>query len=85
MYYNLVRSELLLNKRLIFVYIAMVAAVSALYPLLVPEISVTFALGTVYLALLPATLMARQSKFRADSVVCTLPVSRTQIIIGKYL
>ena len=85
MYYNLVRSEFYLNKRLIYVYVAMVVAVSALYPLLVPEIGVTFALGTVYLAMLPATLIARQSKFRADSIICTLPVTRKQIIVGKYL
>jgi len=85
MYRTIIRSEYLLSGKLIAVYIAMVVLVSVIYPMLVPEIGMTYALITVYLAFIPAGFLGRQSKFRADSAVCSLPISRSQIVIGKYL
>lgn len=85
MYARLIRSELLLNRTTVLLYLAMTVAVSTLYPLVIPDAWVTYAIAAAFLGFLPATILARQSKFQADAVICTLPVSRRQLVIGKHL
>ena len=82
---NILRLELLLNRKLILVYLLMVIAVAVIYPLIVSEIGIAFTLGVVYVAMLPSMFLARHAKFKADDSICVLPITRRGFISATYL
>ena len=64
----------------------MMLAITIIYPLLfdAPP-KVVLSITAIYLSFLPASILARQSKFKADSTMCILPVTRNTLILGKYI
>ena len=82
---QLVKLEYVFNKKMLVFAGIMIFALSAIYPMLIPEVSISFAVGAVYLGLLPVSLIAKASKFQVESTICCLPVTRKEIVISKYL
>ena len=83
---HILRSEFILNKKVLLMFLVMVVALAVIYPLLLDASpKVVLGASAVYLSFFPASALARQSKFKADVVICSLPVTRNKLVIGKYL
>ena len=82
---QLLRLEYVFNKKMLVFSGIMIFALSAIYPMLIPKVSISFAIGAVYLGLLPVSLIAKASKFQVEGTICCLPVTRKEIVISKYL
>jgi len=83
---HILRSEFILNKKILLFFLVMVIGLTIIYPLLLGSPpGVVFGITAVYLSFLPASILARQSKFKADAVMCALPVTRNKLVIGKYV
>ncbi len=59
---NVIRSEIILNKKHLLVNSLMVLCLAVAYPLLMEELGETIAFSCFLLGFLPPTLLARQSK-----------------------
>ena len=81
---KLIKSEFILNKKTLLTNGLMFSAMIIIYPLIIPEVGTVFAMMGILLGMYPAILLARQSKFKADDTICTLPITRRQLILGKY-
>ena len=78
-------SELLLARRNLLIRGAMVVAMAAAYPFLVLNPGVVLAVAVLMMGIIPAALLARPDKFKADATTCSLPVTRAALVTGRYL
>ncbi len=81
---KIIRSEFILNKNMILLFAAEIVALTVVYRVLIPGGGPIMMLGAILGGTLPASILARQSKFRANAVTCCLPFTRSKLILGKY-
>jgi hypothetical protein len=83
--YNLIRKELILNRTNILIFGGMVAAYAVYMPL--RKVSSGFLMVSigVILAFLSISIQAREDRFKGGALSCSLPTSRTQLILARYV
>jgi hypothetical protein len=81
---RIIRSEIILNWKVVLFYGALGVAMTATYALMLKNPGAIIAAAAI---LLPtqAVLLTRSSRYHADATECALPVSRDELILGKYL
>ena len=81
---KIIRSEFILNKNILFIFLAEIVAFTLIYIILMSSGTAVLALAAILIGILPAAALARQSKFKADDMICSLPVTRNRLILGKF-
>ena len=81
---KIIRSEFILNRNTLLVFLAEIVAFVIIYIILMSSETAVLALATIFIGVLPASVLSRQSKFKADNMICSLPVTRNRFILGKY-
>ena len=84
MIWKIVRSEIILNRRVMLFNLALAVAMAAAYALLLDGAGAVVASASIAVPA-QAALLVRSSKFHADATECALPVSRNQLVAGKLL
>ncbi len=77
--------ELILNKKLLLTYALMITLLFGLYPVVIDHAKTMVAFSYIYLAFVPASLFAREQKLRSAAITCSLPVTRNEVLLSKYL
>ena len=77
---KLLMRDLILNKRMILIYLAMATVFFILYPYFVQEAGVIVGFAGAWLGFIPASLLGREHKFRSLTVSCSLPVTRREVV-----
>ena len=82
---NLIRKDLLMHKTGFPVYVPFVVGVMALQAWRGFSPSVYITLVCIYAIIVPTALMAIEDRVRAGVFNCSLPVTRRQIVLAKYV
>ena len=82
---KLIARDLILNKKLLLIYLAMMTVFFVAYPLLVDEAGVIVVFCCIYLSFVPVSVLAREQKTRSAAITCSFPVRRTTVMLSKYL
>jgi hypothetical protein len=82
---NLIRKDLLMHKTGFPVYVPFVGGVMALQAWRGFSPSVYITLVCIYAIIVPTALMAIEDRVRAGVFNCSLPVTRRQIVLAKYV
>ncbi len=82
---NLIRKDLLMHKTGIPVYVPIVVGVMVLQAWRGFSPSVYITLICIYAIIVPTALMAIEDRVRAGIFNCSLPVTRRQIVLAKYV
>ncbi len=87
--WKLLRKDLILNGRMAAIMYACFAAFWLGYPVLSPEGRGAFnalaVMVSLACAVLPLAIVAREDKFKAGALACSLPVSRDSIVVSRYV
>jgi hypothetical protein len=81
---NIIRSEFILNKNILLLFLSEIVAFTIIYVILMNSGTAVLALAALLTGILPAAALARQSKFKAEDMICSLPVTRNRFILGKF-
>jgi ABC-type transport system involved in multi-copper enzyme maturation permease subunit len=82
---RILRLEFLFNKRQLFIILAMFTAYFAYMAYQIDSPRVFIVTTSLMIGLsMPFTILGREDKFKTATLVCSLPVSRTTIVLGKY-
>ena len=82
---KLIVRDLILNKTLFLMYLAMMTVFFVAYPLLVDEAGVVVMFCCIFLSMVPVSMLAREQKTRSAAITCSLPVNRSTMMLSKYL
>lgn len=82
---NLIRKELILNRLNILIFGGMIAAYAVYMPL--RKVSSGFLMVSIGVisAFLPISFQAREDRFKGAALNCSLPTSRNQLILARYV
>jgi len=86
---TLLRKDLILNWKALLQTYALWSALWLGYPILRPEGDASFdawaAMVSIACAFLPVMAIAREDKFKAGALACSLPVTREAIVAARYV
>jgi hypothetical protein len=84
--WTLVRKDLILDRRMIGLSLALYLVMGPVFMSLMPEVSVIFIAGWAGLvgAMTPLSLVAREDKFKTATLTCSLPVTRDGIVAARF-
>jgi ABC-type transport system involved in multi-copper enzyme maturation permease subunit len=84
--WTLVRKDLILDRRMIGLSLALYLVMGPVFMSLTREIPVTFIAGWAGLvgAMTPLSLVAREDKFETATLTCSLPVTRDGIVASRF-
>jgi hypothetical protein len=82
---NLIRKELILNRLNILIFGGMIAAYAVYMPL--RNVSTGFLMVSIGIisAFIPISFQAREDRFKGAALNCSLPTSRNQLILARYI
>lgn len=83
---KILRLEYLFNRKQILIVLAIFTAYFAYMAYQIPSPRVFVVLTSLMIGLsIPFTVLGREDKFKTASLVCSLPVDRTTMVVGKYV
>jgi ABC-type transport system involved in multi-copper enzyme maturation permease subunit len=82
---NLLVQEYLFNKKNLLIFAVMLPLFFVFYPILVDEGGVVVGFCFAYIGILPATIPAKEHRYRTAAITCSMPVTRKQVVRSKYL
>lgn len=82
---TLIRKDLLLHKVAFYGYMPVLVIYLAYLAGEVSSLNVFITFSCIMAAILPMVLIAREDKFGAEAFVCSLPVTRRQVVHAKYV
>jgi ABC-type transport system involved in multi-copper enzyme maturation permease subunit len=82
---KILRLEYLLNRRQIFIIMAMFTVYFAFMAYQIDSPRVFVVTTSIMIGLsMPFTILGREDKFKTAALVCSLPVRRATVVLGKY-
>ncbi len=82
---NLIRKDLLLHKTAFYGYMPVLVVYLAYLAGQVSSLNVFITFSCIMAAILPLVLITREDKFGAEAFICSLPVTRRQVVHAKYV
>lgn len=82
---TLIRKDLLLHKTAFYGYMPVLVVYLAYLASEVSRQNVFITFTGIMVAILPMILIAREDKFGAEAFICSLPVTRRQVVHAKYV
>jgi len=81
---TLIKKDFILHKKAILVFLTMVIFY---FPVLTATTNgrSVLAISFLYSAMLPLMIFIREDKFKGNALFCSLPFTRRQIVLGRYL
>jgi hypothetical protein len=83
--HNLIRKDLILNKKFLLIFGLLYIAYLGYLGSRVGHPREIVVLGTLMCGLLPLMQYTREDKFKASIVNCSLPVTRREIVLSRYV
>lgn len=85
MFFKLFYRDIILNKTMFLIYIAMMTGLFIIYSSSLDSTGLIVGFSCFYVTMLPVSNLIREDKFKVSQTICSLPVSRTQIISARYI
>jgi len=83
---KILRLEYIFNRRQILIVLAIFTAYFAYMGYQINSPRVFTVITSIMLGLsLPFTILGREDKFKTSSLICSLPVRRSDVVLGKYV
>ena len=82
---NLLRMDFILNKLVMVIYLIMLTAYLVWMSMEVGSASLYTMAACLMVGMVPVSIVAREDKFKAAALSCSLPVSRTLVVQSRYI
>ena len=82
---TLIRKDMLLHKTAFYGYVPVLVVYLAYLASQLSSRNVFITFACIMAAILPMVLITREDKFGAEAFVCSLPVTRRQVVHAKYV
>lgn len=83
---KILRLEYLFNRKQILIVLAIFTAYFAYMAYQIPSPRVFLVTTSLMIGLsIPFTVLGREDKFKTASLVCSLPIKRATVVVGKYV
>ena len=82
---NLFILDLIYGKRILLIFSGFLVLMFVFYPILMPEPKMATIFCLAYLGILPAMSLGKAHRYRTAVMTCSMPVTRAQVVVSKYL